>query len=229
MLAEFLIDRVKFEQFGRVPSGQNSLIDHLRNQAGIFSDRDFEQFIFRNSSCSAAWVGNVESNFDRDNTAAARIRGPLLDWADRYRLRYEWMLSMALDACLIWCCSGPPYEFRFREFQPRSEGISTFKYPAWDGRDEKEYLREVCGLFEQHLNAEIAQQLPDRVKATPLITRTERFDMMALYLCKGMTPQVISTRPGLCKDPDVVRRELREVAALIGVRVRGKGRPSKTD
>jgi len=169
-------------------------------------------------------------------------RDELLAWAKRYRLEAEWLLHAALDALVNWARDRVPDDDKLtaaleRE-EPRSIATSgypwpflppwsswrdspkrCFEYPVWDGHDERHYQKIVTEEFEKHLTKylhEIQAEVPLR-KRVRLVTKPERFKMLALYLCRRQTLDQIAENENLKsrKDPTGVSRDIREAAKLI--------------
>jgi hypothetical protein len=101
-----------------------------------------------------------------------------------------------------------------------------FTYAAWAGEDETEYERRLLKEFQGHL-APYLGEVKDRAKTLPRIPvfrRPERFEMLALYLCRGMTREQIAAETEFNKDPTVIYRDLNAAAKMIGLQLRKPGK-----
>src|ERR1017187_4311871 len=74
-----------------------------------------------------------------------------------------------------------------------------FEYEAWDGHDETQFFQQMKALFDQHL-AHYRQEIEQRTASLDVVEKIKnlrQFDMLALYLCRGKTPEEIGKLPGL--------------------------------
>jgi hypothetical protein len=120
----------------------------------------------------------------------------------------------------------PIYPLGLQHYDPSPARV--FEYPPWDGHDEQAYEKGVLRLFEGHLKRyvdEISTKTSDYVPVEP-ITKPERFDMLALYLCRDLSIGQIA--PLFNKDPTGIHRDLHSAAELIDIPIPSKrGRPRK--
>lgn len=117
---------------------------------------------------------------------------------------------------------GPRWYFEKRE-------LRRFEYPNWQGEEEDDYRDRVHQQFELHLQSylsEIRNQASTLPKI-PKISKPERFEMLALYLCRGMNREQIAELREFAKDVTVIYRDIREAAQMIDLPLRPRGRPRK--
>jgi hypothetical protein len=150
----------------------------------------------------------------------------------RERLLHE--LRGALEAFPRTHVTWPIEGLRPEDYSARSARI--FEYPAWEGDDIEKYAQVIKADFGKHLTeylSEIRAQAQIFTELKP-ITKPERFEMLALYLCRNLTSDRIAADPNFHegpnggKDPSVILRGIREAARLIDLPLSRKpGRPRK--
>ncbi|HXI43538.1 MAG TPA: hypothetical protein VNH18_19910 [Bryobacteraceae bacterium] len=152
------------------------------------------------------------------------------------RRRYDRWLRKQLDKALPSdggtesSCYGIRYSWgigAYWYFDKRER--RHFEYQNWQGEDEGEYQQRIRVEFDQHLESYMSE-IRNRASAlprTPDVTKPERFDMLALYLCGRMSRDRIAALPDFAKDTSVIYRDIREAADLIDLPLRPRGRPSK--
>ena len=184
---------------------------------------------FHEQTDNTWWSKNYES-----------VRDPLLAWINKYQLRAEWVLHTALDTLCAWSrdlvlSEDDPLTAAMKRntwnawylLPPRLPGqdvkAKTFEYPAWDGYDERRYKQVVQEAWKQHLDDYMNEVRLSAVDRTParLISKPERFDMLALHLCRaGITLAEIATQLKVFKDPTAISRDIQEAGKLIGLPIR---------
>jgi hypothetical protein len=103
-----------------------------------------------------------------------------------------------------------------------------FVYAGWRGEDPLEYIQDVLAQLGKHLRGYLvtvgrrAASLPK----TPVLRNPERFEMLALYLCRNMTREQIK-KAGFHKDLSVIFRDIQKAANLIGLTLRKPGKPRR--
>jgi hypothetical protein len=128
-----------------------------------------------------------------------------------------------------WHIRSIPPEAVWLFGRSHAERVRQFAYPAWHGEDERDYERTVRGLFDQYLEEllrEVRKQSAAMIRLKPL-TKPERFEMLALYLCRDMSPEKIAEQPGFSKDPTGIYRDIRQAASMIGLSLKTRGRPAQ--
>jgi hypothetical protein len=172
----------------------------------------------------------------RSRPALNRLKKALFAWASNYNISAGWTIGYALDAMMFWVAYqsfpdrrrvrrwgiGPRWYFEKREFR-------RFEYPNWQGEKEDAYRDRVHQQFELHLQrymSEIRNQA-STLPTIPKISKPERFEMLALYLCRGMNREQIAELREFSKDVTVIYRDLREAAQMIDLPLRPRGRPRK--
>jgi hypothetical protein len=83
--------------------------------------------------------------------------------------------------------------------------------------------------FKKHLGEymlEVARRAAG-MKKVEGFPRPERFEMLALYLCRGMSPEKITDElyDGTTKSVEAVYRDVRAAARLLGLTLKRPGRP----
>src|SRR5437899_1663555 len=88
-----------------------------------------------------------------------------------------------------------------------------FNYAAWRGEDVDEYSQRLQKEFREHLAPylEDVKRRANGLPRVPVLRRPERFEMLALYLCRGMPREEIS-KTAFHKDPTVIYRDIRRAA-----------------
>jgi hypothetical protein len=178
----------------------------------------------------------------RARAALHRLKKGLFAWASNYSILAEWTIRYALDTMMFWTAYqsfpdrrrgqwhgirltwgiGPRWYFEKRE-------LRRFEYPIWQGEEEDAYRDRVQQQFELHLRRYMSE-IRNRASALPKIPKIrkpEQFEMLALYLCRGMNREQIATLPGYSKDITVIYRDIREAAHMIELPLRPRGRPQK--
>ena len=83
-------------------------------------------------------------------------------------------------------------------------------------------------LFDQHL-AHYRQEIEQRTASLDVVEKIKnlrQFDMLALYLCRGKTPEEIGKLPGLgWKEKSVSYRDIKRAAELVVLPMKKHGRP----
>jgi hypothetical protein len=102
-----------------------------------------------------------------------------------------------------------------------------FNYPGWRGENVADYERSVRTEFDRHLTDYIREVEAKAAKLpkTPRLSKPERFEMLALYLCRNMNREQIA-KAGFRKDTTVIFRDIQKAADLIDLRLRKPGRRS---
>jgi hypothetical protein len=201
------------------------------------------------------FTGRPAANWTpRSRPALNRLKKALFAWASNYNIFAGWTIMYALDAMMFWAAyqSFPDHRRMGRwlrtedDLQSRSYGIQQtwgigtrwyfekrelrrFEYPNWQGEEEDDYRDRVDQQFKLHLQrymSEIRKQASTLPKI-PKISKPERFEMLALYLCRGMNREQIAKRREFSKDVTVIYRDIREAAQMIDLPLRPRGRPRK--
>ena len=117
---------------------------------------------------------------------------------------------------------GPRWYFAKRE-------LRRFEYATWQGEEENDYRHRVHQQFELHLERYMSEirNRASTLPKIPKISKPEQFEMLALYLCRGMNLKQIAKLPGFSKDVTVIYRDIREAARAIVLPLRSRGRPLK--
>ena len=100
-----------------------------------------------------------------------------------------------------------------------------FGYTAWMGERPSDFKRRTRVEFAAHLKAYMVE-VEERSKAlrrVPSLTKPEMFDMLALYLCRGMKRDELQAL--FRKDVTGIYRDLREAAELVDLSLKRPGRP----
>ena len=135
------------------------------------------------------------------------------------------------NAVISW--PARPYTPANSIYKPDSQSdLKTFQYPKWDGYDESSYERSIRSLFESHLE-ECMREVRDLAsRATPveIMTKPERFDMLALYLCRDKKLEEIAAMKlgGVRKDKTGVSKDIGEAAELVKISLKTRGIPRGT-
>jgi hypothetical protein len=179
----------------------------------------------------------------------------LANWADRFGIRVEWILQLALDVMAEWSrTSGPDYEADISSMlsmvgaAPLSDWAAdraiyrwsagriwttpapaVFEYKGQGGAEDADaYVRQRLRDFEDHLRKKVVHCAP-----TPA-ARPSDFDLLALYVCKGWSigqiAQWLSDNEltgGRSIDDSTVLRRIKHAGQLVGMRTRSPGRPRK--
>jgi hypothetical protein len=144
----------------------------------------------------------------------------------RERLLHE--LRRAVEALPTTYVTWPIEELRPEDYSARSARV--FEYPAWEGDDIQMYTQVIKAAFGNHLTeylSEIRAQAQAFIQLKP-ITKPERFEMLALYICRNFTTDKIAEHLDIGKDPSGILRDIREAAKLIDLPLyRKPGRPPK--
>jgi hypothetical protein len=105
----------------------------------------------------------------------------------------------------------------------------VFSYPRWNGFDERRYERYVRDLFAKHIAEYMVKVRTEScgLQRVESLTKPERFDMLALYLCRRKSMAQIAKLPGFWKDRTGIYKDIRKAATLVGLRLQARGRPKK--
>jgi hypothetical protein len=105
--------------------------------------------------------------------------------------------------------------------------LESFKYPKWDGHDEKTYERAIRELFDAHLKQYLVEigEIAKRATVVKPLTKLERFDMLALHLCRDKKLEEIAAMAiGVVhKVKSGVSKDIKEAAKLVKIPLKGPG------
>ena len=106
--------------------------------------------------------------------------------------------------------------------EPRS-----FVYSKWDGHDEHEYEGYIRELFDAHLKEYMGEveEMAGRATLVEPLRKPERFDMLALYLCRNKTPSEIGALGigGANKEKTGVFLDIQAAAKLVQIPLKKRG------
>ena len=114
-------------------------------------------------------------------------------------------------------------------FPPESR---SFTYPKWDGFDERRYEHYIREKFDEHLKGYMreVEAMAEQATEVEVLTKPERFEMLALYLCRGETPESIGAMKigGTRKEKSGISRDIQSAAGYVKIPLRKRGIPVGT-